>query len=517
MKIVRILVILLLGINSIFGQDQPFVLITDTIYINIRGSIGPAIKYNNKYYCFFETSNSPYSSLSSKKLYIISSNGEIEKQIEIPSKMNATYYDLHIRNDSIIIKTYIDHYTFYLDPNELNWRQIREVDDLVYEDKRYYVTFLDFGEWGGTIWFKDKNTNIEYEVASSEPFINRINNVYYISCPKRVFKIEDPLKMKKCDQDYYYKTVEGNESVKFYEGSQSELGTINLFQDTSFSWFSRFYIATSFIYDNQLFHMCVDSNSVYVAIIDNRKIKKVQTIGYNFSVYDNYYSYRCKSLNNSQLLKLRTYDGNFSGFVEIDGNQIKIRYLKNNYSERYIGTKLADSLFVSLFDFIYQNMDNLFLSQIDSIARKIDAIDLTQDHKISLGTDYYPNKEHFELETPQIFKIIEDSTFTFFPQYFYTKENSSIKVAFLEWEETDNKKDDYFLSSEKNNYKAIKFKTKFDKIERYITSKVGVPLKEKRSSTRNNIIWKTENDLNLQLFGSDFNKYRNIRLIMYKE
>jgi hypothetical protein len=204
----------------------------DTININIKGRIGASVKYDGKYYCFFGT-KSPYGG-STKRLYILSENGNVEQIVDMPKIISERYYsDLFVKNDSIIVKDYYDKSSFYFDTKKSEWITINDVDDLVYEDDKFYVTYLDFGEWGGTMWFKDKKTNKEYEVASSVPIINKLNDIYYVTHGRNVIAIENPLSLKSCEPDYSYNIVANNikNRTEFYGGSRSVAGTQIIFYD----------------------------------------------------------------------------------------------------------------------------------------------------------------------------------------------------------------------------------------------------------------------------------------------
>ena len=168
--IVLLLIVLVSCNDSDKNQEAEIQIQHDTLTIDVKGSLGQIIKFQNNYYCFFDRSN-PYSSKSFKDFYILTSGGEIIQKIDVPEKLSSLYYDMHVRNDSIITKEYYDHYTFYLDLEKSEWVEINEVDDLVFEDENYYVTHLGFGEFGSTVWFKDKNTKKEYEFSSTTPSI----------------------------------------------------------------------------------------------------------------------------------------------------------------------------------------------------------------------------------------------------------------------------------------------------------------------------------------------------------
>lgn len=63
-----------------------------------------------------------------------------------------------IRNDSIIAKSCTGKYeTYFFNLKKESWQQIKEADDVLYEDDDYYITSIDYGEGGYTTWFKDKN------------------------------------------------------------------------------------------------------------------------------------------------------------------------------------------------------------------------------------------------------------------------------------------------------------------------------------------------------------------------
>lgn len=510
----NIITILLLALH--FGsQGQNFEVTVDTVNININGRIGPSVMFNNKYLCFYETEN-PYSSQSFMHFYILSSNGTIENKIEVPDEMNTTYYDLHIRHDSIITKTYMNQGTFWLDPVNLKWIKIKDVDDLIFEDENLYATSLDFGEWGYTTWFKDKKTGIEYEAAFYRPRINKISDVYYVSTGRGAFEINDLSKMKKCSPDYYYSLVEKKDEV---DGSESTMGANALFIDSTNDGESNLYIATSFVSNNQLYLLCSENNDLFISSIKNGKIVPIQMIAHNLMVYDYYYSYRCQMLkDNRQVLKFKDKNNdNLYGFIEIKGDKIKIHYLTNTYTEKQLGTEEAVTAFNSIFELIYSNNGNVFLNKIDSIEPALGGLDVTPHHKMSIGRDCYPNKDNVELETPRTYKKLEDSAITLLSNYYYEKQMGSVKVFFFEWKET---KVDGFGFDETNDEikrKSSHFNSRFQNLKQCITNKCGKPNKKKKEKHGDLLIWKTKNGLYIKLSNYDYDNYRHILLTIYKE
>jgi len=216
----------------------------------------------------------------------------------------------------------------------------------------------------------------------------------------------------------------------------------------------------------------------------------------------------------------------FSGFkkMEINNNE-NVKSIDNSSNIEYIGTNKAESAFTNLSNLIITKIDTLNLSDVISIEQNMNSKDITPDHYIALGESIYPNKMKFKLETPKTYERIEDSTFTNQIEYYYTKNDGAIKAVLFEWNKTENNKDDFSSIDENPKEKAIKFQNKFSKIEKYITDKVGKPMKSNIESAkhkdpfRDDVMWEAENGLVVYLFmfGNESQHYRQIRLAIYKE
>src|SRR5436190_8559663 len=141
--------ILILIFTTIPCQSQEIKVNYENINIYIPGRPGPWIKFNGKYYCYFVTDNDKFSSRSNNHFYILDKNGEIKSEIDVPKELQATYYDLYIKNDTIFTTEYYDHNTVYLDLPTNTWIKTKKGFDLYYDDEDYSVYSLDFGEWGG--------------------------------------------------------------------------------------------------------------------------------------------------------------------------------------------------------------------------------------------------------------------------------------------------------------------------------------------------------------------------------
>jgi hypothetical protein len=497
-------------------QNQKFDIENNTININIEGNIEQSVKFNNRYYCFFET-NFKYQGLPilAKRFYIILEDGTIEHKINIPNEINnAYYYDLHIRNDSIIVKVYMSNICYYFDTERLEWAEIYKVDDLVFEDDKFYVTYLDFGEWGNTVWFKDKTTGIEYELEATRPIINKIDNVYFITNYNKILAVKNPLDLKVCEPNNYYKIVSDK---NIYAGNNSTDGADTIFAyNTKNETDSIFYIATSFVSENKLFHLCVDNNGTYIGVVNNEKMEIVQRFEEKIFAYNFYYSYRNKIHNTNQLLNFYTDNDNLFGFIEITKNMVFVHYIQNEYPliPQYIGSDKADNYFYNVLDLFNSKNENFSLNNIDSIEQEIGSIDINLPYFIDIGTYLYPNRNEYKLETPKVYFTIEDFIITNQRTYYYAKDDGLIKATMFDWIVTSRE----YSMPYNILYKIAIFKNKFNKIKECIINKLGNPnySQDELDTVNKSFVWETSNGMVIKLYFNDSRSNVKITMIMYK-
>ncbi|MBB2145391.1 hypothetical protein GM921_07845 [Pedobacter sp. LMG 31464] len=168
--------------------------------------------------------------------------------------------------------------------------------------------------------------------------------------------------------------------------------------------------------------------------------------------------------------------------------------------------------------------DTLTLSDVLESEKRTGSKDITPNHLIGIGEGIYPNKHKFILNTPRTFKIKELPSLELETEYFYTKNDSSVKVILYQWdylknEELENQKRDRLTE------KVEVFQDKFHKLRKELTNELGLPVHNNieqnnisSGTFRDGIKWKSSNGLNayLFMFGNN-NGYRQIRLAIYKE
>ena len=497
---------------NVIHFDSGFSLCQDTIFVDIKGEMTHAFKYNDKFYILFQQRILKYGGYEKRWLYVFS-NGEIEKIIDCPKKMDCVYLDFYVKNDSIILKPYMDKQCYYLDVQNYTWKELEETDDLIFEDEKFHVYSLDFGEWGGKTWFKDKKTGIEYLIESTTPLINKIDTTYYLTSSHQVLKIENPLQLNKCDDDVSYKNI--RENGKYYSWYGESIGFDVVYKDTTYNYFDFSYhprIVSSFVLEKELLHIYETDSATYVAKIENGSMKIIQEIGGKLDFYNWHYSYRCKNLNgNNELLKFYTKDEQLFGLMEVVDNNVFVHYFSNKaeLSPKPQGSEKADSIFVNRFNLILSNLGNLQLKRIALEENKWKSFDITPNHKVSISESYYPNFNKYEIDDRKSYLIEEDSLVENSISYYATKENDLIRVAFFEWEEAGLIKPNL----QKKVDEIFRIKLKF--LEDNIAQKAGNPIKSKEEKNYVDRIWNTSNGFTITL--ENMKNFNRIRLIIYKE
>ncbi|WP_306642503.1 hypothetical protein [Sanyastnella coralliicola] len=485
----------------------------DTLKVNLQGRIASMIRHNQQFYCMVESDN-PFSSQSFKHFYVLSSSGNIQHRIDVPEEMNSTYYDLHVRHDSIMVKTYMGGETFYLSPNDMQWIKIEEVDDVVYEDERFYVNFLDFGEWGSTAWFRDRKTGLEYAVSTTTPTINVIDGTYFLSNSQAVYKIADPTQLPECaPSDYYQKVALNGEHYR----STSDQGVEILYRDTSYWVDSKIHIATSFVSNDSLYVIYVDEAGTSIGVIEDEHIVKHEDILDNVSVSRRHYEYRSGlPSSSSRVFNLYSSGFNLNGFLEIDDGAINVLRLENLYELPIVGSEKAHESFTQLVHFQLDNIDDLSLANISNRLEDLEGIDVTPNHRMYIGTDMYPQADEFEIGTPKVFKVIEDSTVTMLVDYYYSRSDDIVRVSMYEWKETNEY--NYGISRTKGDSLLITvFNEKFNWLDKVMSEKLGAPTKRSSNGRYREIIWSTNQGVTAILRNVDFSERRRITLRMYAE
>jgi hypothetical protein len=286
----------------------------DTFNFTIDGHLNNVVFFRDKYYCMFEM-NEENPSRTFKKMVLLSEKGELIEEVPVPNGIEVmNYYDIKIENDSLYIKReQFDKENYLLDEYANLFIKVPTKQFKLYDDKEYTVYSNCNGEFGGTIFFLDKETKLKYEGSSTCPIIiNRIGTEYYITNYlahdgeiANVIKISNPKNLEKSDWNF-------NSDL----GSIKTKGIKKLLDNTSL------YISTSFVYNQKLLHIYSDWNKTYIGRIENEKMKMIYEFDFNF-----YSQLNQVTDNGKQILNFMTPNNKEKGILIIEENNLKFKFL----------------------------------------------------------------------------------------------------------------------------------------------------------------------------------------------
>jgi hypothetical protein len=353
MKSIVLYLFLLFGLYTVKSQD--FKILKDTLTINIQGFPLHSLKYKNTYYCFF-VNPQPDGDLSDETFYTFTPDGTITYTKNKSVLFGDSNKDLYAQDGHVMTQSYyIDKSAYYWNKDKHKWIETDTFDDVIFEDDDYYVTSVDFGEWGAATWFKDKKTGDEYQVPVRIPNVCKISNSYYLITQFTVVLIKDPRKLKKQKEEYYYSNIKEKGIPLFTanKNSHSFQGTEILYgQDYGADIQKpKLYIGKSFVYNNQLFHIVTDSNKTYIAKLNNKKFDRIKNLGDNFYIYKRDNFYRNNYLNETVIFAYNQESKPKFGFLEIKDNTVYLHYAnqaRHKPSKQVKAVLLKDKLFMNI-------------------------------------------------------------------------------------------------------------------------------------------------------------------------
>jgi hypothetical protein len=544
-KISGILFMLITFVITCFGQQplpenkQAIVKISvDTLFLNLKPYFRQAslvglqhiVKFHNKFYCiFYETYILGGGSINDDNFgLLVSSQGIVEKRFELPNAIKKKHYmDFFVYQDKIYLKDYYRPYrTYELQISDLHWIQREEVDDIVYEDEDYKTCYLDFGEWGENLWFIDKknkqyispnnfkkkpNSMLEPEntkfvrdtyslyeyVTSGGSSVNKWNGSYYITSSHAVLKIANPRQLVQCTEEtsYYTKRKE-QEHMAVYDIKMGEI----IFWDSSYRRFGypKFFIITSFISKNQLFHIYYNKGNYYIGKVENQKMCPIQKIDYEvYSPLDKY-CYRGKIQNNMQLFRFPPKQVNTFGIIELDSSEMKVHFWKHNTdSLPHAGKIKAMQRFNTLFDTIIEHLEHLPLAKIQTLENLLGGTNTGRYQTWSDNNKIYPNKDLAHQESAITYIQVQDTFITNETNYYYTfnQQDTLVKAIFLSWSDTQ----PYYTPSGNRtwSYNSLKKANKIlPDIIKFISSRLGTPKKENKGD----LTWVSKSGITVHLW-----------------
>ena len=154
-------------------------------------------------------------------------------------------------------------------------------DSVFFEDKDFLVRKTCSGEFGGSIWFKDKKTGVEYSCAATCPVvINKLDGKYIVTSTiahligfSQIIEIDNPkdldiFKLPKPRQKKGKLIIRaiGDDESKSIKGTKVLVDTTGILTIASFP------------YNGQLYHIITDFHKTFIAKIENKKFVTIDTV-----------------------------------------------------------------------------------------------------------------------------------------------------------------------------------------------------------------------------------------------
>lgn len=493
--------------------ESGFSLLQDSISIRVNGEMTHALIFQDKFYVLFEQQLMKYGGYGKRWLYIFSNN-QLEKVIDCPEEIKTTYLDFYVQNDSIILKPYMDKQSYHFDNTNYIWNKIDKTDDLIFEDSDFYIYSLDFGEWGGKTWFKDKKTGIQYVLESTTPLINKIDNTYYLTNSFMVLRIDNPKELTKCNIDVTYENIE--KSGKNYSWYSQSRGFEVIYEDKNINHFDFSYhpkIVSSFVFKNELLHIYETDTATYLSRIVNNKIQPIEKILDDSKFFNCHYSYRCKNLNSTdELLKFKTKNDQVYGLTTINGNKIYATYLVNDaeLKPQILGKEKSNEIIRNRLKSILANFPKLTLTEIETKEMEWKTFDISPNHKI--GVDDSWNPHNYEIDMNKSYLVIEDSIISNAIMYYATKKTDLVRAITINWENTQNSS----LEFENEKFESKAFSARFNELVLILTNEFGKPNSIQGKKKNPSFTWTMQNCIVIEIELIQQENYNNIRMEIYE-
>ncbi len=301
---------------SVFDSKSQSLFVKEYHKYKIDTTVDVVILYKSNFYCL--KSNHDVFVINSKTNLIDSSYKDNSRDVKISN--------LYLHNDTLIGINKSN--TYYLNTSTHKWIFFKTGYHIppIYEDYKFIVNSSCSGEFGGSLYFIDKKTNIRYECrCNCAVSLLKNNGKYNVTASlahlagfTNVFEIEDPLKLKVYNRDYIKKKRDAaKKKHQLYVGvigddeSNSTQGTTQLIDSVGIT------SATSFIYNSKIYYVVKKYKDVSIDTISNKKLIPIEDLT-NSNTWNDYTQVR-----NCYNKPVVTFENDHdTGFIYIDDNKL---------------------------------------------------------------------------------------------------------------------------------------------------------------------------------------------------
>ena len=332
----------------------------------------------------------------------------------------------------------------------------RETDNgVIYEDKEWCVTFLDQGEWGTYLWFREKDgekeflyrVQIDYFFGSLSD-VKRLDGYFHIATTDGVVKINVRKDLPECPPKLVYDKAKSQDILveEHFEDSPKLEKYMAFKSDGFLSEIDSVFLG-GFVYDNRLYHVVETQQDAFIGFYDGKQLKKIFSLGKKMRFY------RSGNINDrdaGSLLLWYTVGNNDYGVVDIHSDTIRDIRIFHDLDRPSIK---GDDKIMEQLDFLVKNWDSLNPLKVGeynvSIGYVTDNIERSA-HRIGYPPDGHDNDEKYYI-LEWYADIDRDMFLTV--SYRIKKGTDEIGSVFMEWEDKSNVNPEKF-----NNKKNLKRK-----------------------------------------------------------
>lgn len=191
----------------------------------------------------------------------------------------------------------------------------------IYEDDKYIIRRTCTGEFGGTVWFKSKQTGVERSFMSTcAVSVNKVGSSYivtsslaHLSGYSRVDEVKDP---EELDAFVYTppKAKKGKLVGRYHGDDQSR----SLKGTTKLADSGGIYTLGSFVNGGNLYHIQSNHQNTYLSTIKDGKFIVLKLIS-NEPLWD----YSIPFVKEDKLVI--PFEGKVKGYIEVEGNLITVK------------------------------------------------------------------------------------------------------------------------------------------------------------------------------------------------
>ena len=443
--------------------QQQFTVIHDTVLINSADyfdpistvSLGWVAKYHDWFFCIFEEMDLYEIWKKKNTMLAISSDGKEIRKVEMPSCGLGPYGDFFVRNGKLIIKPYYTYRNgegYVFDDKSWSWRKNNSTSDIIYEDDRYSIAYMDYGEWGNYTWFIKKSNKAQYLRPEHFSRIVRIDSVYYFVHPDRIdsASISDTLG-KYCDYHYYRyyysdmwaferKMFRDNFSLLEHFAPDRPQPSVFKFQgktdSTRWMWPRITYdtiFNQAFSIGSQLYGIVSSPQKTCVAKTKQGQLQEVFDFGCKYNFIRKYDCYRGVNIANNTCFLPFEESYFHTGIMNVEDSVIRIRHIIHNQDTLDV---LGTDNFEDLLNFLLKNLNQLSLNQLDDFEKQLGGTGKYKYEPFAKG--YFPDdyKESKEYIQTKYYKVV-DSIQTLITTYCVRESDSMVKGVYLEWVNTN--------------------------------------------------------------------------------